>query len=333
MVGAQSGAWVPMMAEDQVVGVLVFASTDAKRTFPAGRARAPAGDRLGGCARARAPPLRGSALRGARAGAAGRRGGAADPRRSSSPKRCWRSRGTSCGVRCDLGSVSISVERRGARELRSASSRPESSSSSTRSSARSTPRSHTAGLLAENQRRLDQQAALLHAAQVVTSELEIEAVLERLVAGGDQAARRRRGRLLPRRRRARRPALRGRARVRRVARRLRVLAGRARRAGARRAGAVAAEDYGLIADPVPHAAYDGFARALVAPMVWAGETRGVLGVGIRDATRSFSRGRRRAARGVRVARVARAAQRRELRRAVAPGARAARLLSHRVAAR
>ena len=40
---------------------------------------------------------------------------------------------------------------------------------------------HTAGLLAENQRRLDQQAALLHAAQVVTSELEIEAVLERLV--------------------------------------------------------------------------------------------------------------------------------------------------------
>ncbi len=40
---------------------------------------------------------------------------------------------------------------------------------------------HTAGLLAENRRRLDQQAALLHAAQVVTSELEIEAVLERLV--------------------------------------------------------------------------------------------------------------------------------------------------------
>ena len=39
----------------------------------------------------------------------------------------------------------------------------------------------TAGLLAENRRRLDQQAALLHAAQVVTSELEIEAVLQRLV--------------------------------------------------------------------------------------------------------------------------------------------------------
>ncbi len=34
-VGAQSGAWVPMIADERVIGVLVFASTDAKRTFPA----------------------------------------------------------------------------------------------------------------------------------------------------------------------------------------------------------------------------------------------------------------------------------------------------------
>ena len=39
----------------------------------------------------------------------------------------------------------------------------------------------TARLLSENERRLQQQAALLHAAQVVTSELEIETVLQRLV--------------------------------------------------------------------------------------------------------------------------------------------------------
>src|SRR5439155_25609926 len=38
---------------------------------------------------------------------------------------------------------------------------------------------------------------------------------------------------------------------------------------------------------VPHTAYEGFARALVAPMVWAGETRGVLGVGTRVRDRTF----------------------------------------------
>ena len=97
------------------------------------------------------------------------------------------------------------------------------------------------------------------------------------------------------------------------------------------AGAVGAEDYGLIAAPVPNAAYDGFARALVAPMVWAGETRGVLGVGIRDVTRSFSEGDVELL--VCLACVPRSAQRRELRRTVTPGARAARLLSHRVPAR
>src|SRR5437660_11452035 len=44
---------------------------------------------------------------------------------------------------------------------------------------------HAAGLLEENQRRLGEQSALLKAAQVVTSELELNAVLQRLV---DQVA-------------------------------------------------------------------------------------------------------------------------------------------------
>jgi PAS domain S-box-containing protein len=51
---------------------------------------------------------------------------------------------------------------------------------------------------------------------------------------------------------------------------------------------VSDDDYEAIPAPVPHEAYRGFARALVAPMVWAGVTRGVLGVGIRDRRRVFS---------------------------------------------
>src|SRR5207302_1353352 len=35
LVGAQSGAWIPMVAEEQVIGVLAVASTDTKRAFPA----------------------------------------------------------------------------------------------------------------------------------------------------------------------------------------------------------------------------------------------------------------------------------------------------------
>ena len=39
---------------------------------------------------------------------------------------------------------------------------------------------------------------------------------------------------------------------------------------------------------MPHPAYEGFARALVAPMIWGGETRGVLGVGLRGDERRFT---------------------------------------------
>ncbi|HUZ81520.1 MAG TPA: GAF domain-containing protein, partial [Gaiellaceae bacterium] len=148
---------------------------------------------------------------------------------------------------------------------------------------------HTAGLLAENRRRLDQQAALLHAAQVVTSELEIEVVLERLVhevtklLGADAAD----CYLVD----AERGVLRCAAVYGFDANLVGFefspehgLAGRALVEGS----PVGAEDYDLVAAPIPNRAYEGFARALVAPMVWAGETRGVLGVGIRDTARSFT---------------------------------------------
>ena len=164
------------------------------------------------------------------------------------------------------------------------------------------------GSLAENERRLEQQAALLHAAQVVTSELEIETVLERLVEEVTKLLGGRRGRLLPARSRARRAALRRGARVR---------PGRSSASSSRPSRASPARRSQRRGRSRPRTTSrsrrrsrirrtHGFSRALVAPMVWAGETRGVLGVGIRDGDAHVRRLRRRAARGVRVARLARA---------------------------
>src|SRR4029078_10890131 len=48
---------------------------------------------------------------------------------------------------------------------------------------------------------------------------------------------------------------------------------------------VAVDAYGQLEQQVPHDAYRGFAHALVAPMVWGGQVRGVLGVGMRTAGR------------------------------------------------
>ena len=39
--------------------------------------------------------------------------------------------------------------------------------------------------------------------------------------------------------------------------------------------------------PLPHPAYEGFASAISAPMTWSGERRGVLGVATRDPDRKF----------------------------------------------
>ena len=39
--------------------------------------------------------------------------------------------------------------------------------------------------------------------------------------------------------------------------------------------------------PVPHEAYEGFTGAIAAPMTWSGDSRGVLGVGTRDPERNF----------------------------------------------
>ena len=150
---------------------------------------------------------------------------------------------------------------------------------------------HTARLLDENERRLGEQAALLKAAQTVTSELELDAVLQRLV---DEVAALLEAEavdcfLLDSERGMLRcaavhgllegivgfefPAERG-------------LAGRA----IARGRPVLSADYVNVPEAVPHPAYEGFRSAIVAPMRWSGEVMGILGVGTRDAERRFTQG-------------------------------------------
>jgi PAS domain S-box-containing protein len=147
---------------------------------------------------------------------------------------------------------------------------------------------HTARLLEENRRRLDRQAALLQAAQVMTSEVQVETVLQRLVvevtklleadAADCYLYDTRRGVL-------RCAAVYG------LPAELvefefpadRALAGEAMR----RRRAVVSGEYEVEVQ-VPHPAYEGFTGAMVAPMTWWGEVRGVLGVGSRDPERRFA---------------------------------------------
>lgn len=139
-------------------------------------------------------------------------------------------------------------------------------------------------LIDENRERLGERSALLRATEVVSGELELTAVLQRLAnevaallqADASDCY------LYDRERGVLRcaavhglddslvgfefPADRG-------------LSGLAIREG----HALIATEYGSVADEVPHPAYSGFADAIVAPMRWSDEIRGVLGVGRRAA--------------------------------------------------
>jgi len=132
---------------------------------------------------------------------------------------------------------------------------------------------HAAQLLQENAQRLEQQAALLKAAQVVTSELRLETVLQRLVVE--------------------------------VTKLLDADAADCYLYDSDNAILRCAAVYGLdpelvelefpaeravddrFGEPVPHKAYEGFASAISAQMTWSGERRGVLGVATRDPDRRF----------------------------------------------
>ncbi len=141
---------------------------------------------------------------------------------------------------------------------------------------------HIARLLAENEEQLRLQRSLFGAAQHVTAELEVEAVLQRLV---DELA-----------------ALLGVGAAdiylhdarRRVLRCAAVhglpddlvgvefpddlgLAAEAVRLGT----PTIATDYRAFRAPLPHPAYDDLTGAIVVPIGWSGETRGVLGAGSR----------------------------------------------------
>jgi PAS domain S-box-containing protein len=139
-------------------------------------------------------------------------------------------------------------------------------------------------------RWLEREDALLRAAEAVAGELERERLLQRVV---EQAAALLRAEaadcyLLDRARGVLRcaavhgldPALVGRA--------VEAAAGAAG-AAVERGRPVPAAAYAEVAGRVPHAAYRGFRRALVAPLAWGGEVRGVLAAGTRDAGRSFDR--------------------------------------------
>ena len=137
---------------------------------------------------------------------------------------------------------------------------------------------HAARLLKENSERLEQQTALLKAAQVVTSELRLETVLQRLVVE--------------------------------VTKLLEADAADCYLFDADRSVLQCAAVYGLDSDlvefefpagrdvdgrfgePLPHRAYEGFESAISAPMTWSGERRGLLGVASRIPTGGSASSRR-----------------------------------------
>jgi PAS domain S-box-containing protein len=286
LVGAQSGAWIPMIAEERVSGVLVVATTTGKRAFAADELallQAIASEAALAVDRLRSAAALSDALaREQRVADIVRR-----IRAELDPDAIERVAREALQRTLHLDSVDVTpagvqVERTapltaGEQFVVSTVEREVASAL------------QTARLLAENERRLAQQAALLHAAQVVTSELDIEAVLQRLVEEVTKllAADAADCYLLDGERGVLRcaavhgfdPAL--------VGFEFRPELGIAGAALAQ-ARPVSADDYDTIAAPVPHDAYHGFSRALVAPMVWAGGTRGVLGVGNRDRARTFS---------------------------------------------
>ena len=146
----------------------------------------------------------------------------------------------------------------------------------------------TARLLAENERQIEQQSALLHAARVVTSELELGVVLERLVEEVTKLLRADAADcyLLDRDRRVLRCAAVHGFDEALVGFEFSADKGVAALA-VQRERPVAVNAYEELEDHVPHAAYRGFAQVLVAPMIWGGEVRGVLGVGMRTESTTF----------------------------------------------
>ncbi|HEX7082961.1 MAG TPA: GAF domain-containing protein [Gaiellaceae bacterium] len=303
LVGARSGAFVPLVAEERVTGVLVLASTDRKRAFSADELsllQAVAGEAALAFERLRSERALSDAL--AREQTVARIARAVraelDPARVVDVADAeLRSALGLDAVELDLrpgaeGGVPVDVHGERAGVLRVEREAPLSDGERLvveTAALEIGAALRTARLVAENRRRLEQQAALLGAAQVVTSELDLDLVLQRLVEEvtklleADAAD----CYLLDRERGVLRCAAVHGFDASLVGFEFAPDRGAAG-AALQEAGPVAQDDYATIADPVPHPAYGGFTRALVAPMVWAGETRGVLGVGVREGDRAFA---------------------------------------------
>jgi PAS domain S-box-containing protein len=147
---------------------------------------------------------------------------------------------------------------------------------------------HAARLLSESEVRLEHLSALIKAAQVVSAELRLETVLQRLVEEVTS--------LLdadaadcyldePERGTIRCAAVYGldESLIGFEAPRGRGLAGVA----FRERRSVVSHEYGELPETFPHVAYEGFSAAIVAPMIVGEEVVGVLGVGSRDEARQF----------------------------------------------
>jgi two-component system, NtrC family, sensor histidine kinase KinB len=138
-------------------------------------------------------------------------------------------------------------------------------------------------LLGENRERLGQQAALLRAAQVLSGELDLDVVLQRLVDELSELIQAdasdcylydgERGVLRCAAVHGFDPSLVG----------FEFGAGRGLAGVAIREGRpMGGSEYGALDEPVPHEAYAGFTDAIVAPMRWSEDVQGVLGVGRRS---------------------------------------------------
>ncbi len=290
LVGAKSGVWIPMIAEERVIGVVAVVSTDVKRAFASEEISLL--QSMAVEAGLSIERLRSSA---ALSAALGREQAVAEiarrVRAELSADEVVRVAREELRRALHVQQVEISVDSENANvevtrdEPLAAGERflVDTVAHEVASALR------TARLLAENKRQLEQQAALLHAAQVVTSELDIDTVLQRLVEEVTKLLRAdaadcylldpERGVLRCAAVHGFDPAL--------VGFEFRPEHGIAA-AALREARPVSADEYGSIANPMPNPAYNGFTRALVAPVVWGEETRGVLGVGLRDDAREFS---------------------------------------------
>ncbi len=291
LVGARSGAWVPMIAGERVVGVIVLASTDEKRTFSGEELmllQAVAAEAALALDRIRSAAALSDALGREHAIA----GIARRIRAELEPDAVVRAAHEELRRALEVDAVELDVdgEQAAVRVERGAPLEPGEAFLVETVAHEVTSALRTARLLAENRRRLEQQGALLHAAQAVTGELELDAVLNRLVSEVTKllAADAADCYLLDRERGVLRcAAVHGLAGDDLLGFEFPLEHGVAA-AALREARPVASDEYEALLDPVPHPAYGGFSRALVAPMVWGGETIGVLGVGLRDGERTFS---------------------------------------------